>query len=688
MSPLTLRTHLLALLLLAAGTFARDQLASDSYRAFVDVPAEWVTDEQVPVSEERWFDASHSIMYPLISDQTDLTADTVREYTRVVAVPLNSHGVELISEMSVEYSPEYQTLTMHHVDVSRGGGKHNRLNAESVRLLQREQNLERKMYDGVVTASLVLEDIRVGDTVDYAYTIAGTNPVFGRRFSSFYLLGWPVPVQERRVTIVTTKKRKLDYACQGIDVAPVVATIDGVTRLMWTAVKQKPVAYEEGAPAWHMPMPVLQVTEYESWRDVAQWAGALYDIPQTPTAAMQRLLASWDHQSRPEEDVARDILDFVQKEIRYFGVELGVNSHMPSPPGEVLEARYGDCKDKTQLLVALLRMAGIDAEPCLVSTWRRARVQDCLPAPDVFDHVVATARIDRTRYWLDPTINYEAGPLRMRQFPPYGKALIIDRRSRELVDIETPALSAPSVEAEEMLTVPAYTSPVRYSVVTTYRGLEAVSQRELFATSTLQQMSDRYLNYYMRIYPRISMIEPLRTEDREDEGAFVTRELYEIPGFWEPRKARVEAYIPCPLISSQVVIPNTVRRTAPLAKQYPYHARHSVTVRLPNDPGFDGTGDTVCVEDSAVSYCVTDSYADSTLRITFDYRTLTAAVSPDAVPEHVQTLQDIEEQMGYSFWVPYVDSTVVDSLVETFVERLGSIADEPEPSRRRRHRRQ
>ena len=55
------------------------------------------------------------------------------------------------------------------------------------------------------------------------------------------------------------------------------------------------------------------------------------------------------------------ITDAIQKNIRYFIVERGIGGLQANHAADIFRNRYGDCKDKTTLLIAMLRVAGIDA---------------------------------------------------------------------------------------------------------------------------------------------------------------------------------------------------------------------------------------------------------------------------------------------------------------------------------------
>ena len=84
----------------------------------------------------------------------------------------------------------------------------------------------------------------------------------------------------------------------------------------------------------------------------------------------------------------------MQDEIRYFSVLIGQNSHRPQPPATVLAHRYGDCKDKSYLLVNLLAQLGIRARPVLVNASAPALPGKVIASPTRFDHAIVRIELD------------------------------------------------------------------------------------------------------------------------------------------------------------------------------------------------------------------------------------------------------------------------------------------------------
>lgn len=199
-----------------------------------------------------------------------------------------------------------------------------------------------------------------------------------------------------------------------------------------------------------------------TWSDVGSWYERL--VSQVPrrsapvTAAARRVLdgLAATEATQPSEAVGDPrrtvaaLTDFVRAEVRYVAVEVGVGGYRPTPPEETLERRWGDCKDKSFLLIDLLSEAGIPAHPALVLADEEARVEARFPSADQFNHLIVAVPADgvperptdvrRDGYlFLDPT--QERGELAWLHPAVQGQhALVVRPGGSELV--ETPVLSA------------------------------------------------------------------------------------------------------------------------------------------------------------------------------------------------------------------------------------------------------
>lgn len=124
------------------------------------------------------------VNYLLIDRQYRINAADPSAYFHYAVRVENRSGISESSQLSITFDPSYQTLTLHQILVHRAGTTSSRLKPEAVSILRREHGLDYQILDGSRTAHIVLDDIRVGDIIEYSYAISGSNPVFAGRTST------------------------------------------------------------------------------------------------------------------------------------------------------------------------------------------------------------------------------------------------------------------------------------------------------------------------------------------------------------------------------------------------------------------------------------------------------------------------------------------------------------------------
>jgi hypothetical protein len=226
-----------------------------------------------------------------------------------------------------------------------------------------------------------------------------------------------------RVRILSPADRPLRFGAHAGATEPVGAPRGSSVEYLWEQVDVPAVLGENLTPPWYLDAPWLQVSEFADWSEVGRWARSLFPPARLP-AELEGLVATWEERHATSDDRALAAVDWVQRNIRYVGIELGAGSYRPSPPATVVQRRFGDCKDQVHLLCTVLRSMGIEAAPVLVSTWGRPLVAEMLPSPQPFDHVIARVVLDGRPVLVDPTLSSQRGPLADRFLPDYGHGIL------------------------------------------------------------------------------------------------------------------------------------------------------------------------------------------------------------------------------------------------------------------------
>src|SRR5262249_40851997 len=116
--------------------------------------------------------------------------------------------------------------------------------------------------------------------------------------------------------------------------------------------------------------PGVKSTHAASWQDVGRWYAQLAEGRFNPTPEISAKTAALIAGKLDFASRLQALTSFLQSEIRYVAIEIGIGGDQPHIAGDVFHYRYGDCKDKVTLLKAMLHEAGISSHYVLVDTHR------------------------------------------------------------------------------------------------------------------------------------------------------------------------------------------------------------------------------------------------------------------------------------------------------------------------------
>ncbi|KQV52623.1 hypothetical protein ASC95_07290 [Pelomonas sp. Root1217] len=638
--------------LLAAGVHAADAVPLKGL-SYAPPPA-WVDAQVVPLDAAAPAEGlSQGRHYLLADEQVRVAGSTLTDYHHVATRAVNERGVEDIANVQIRFDPSYQTLTVHRIEVRRAGRVVSRVAPGALKLLQREASLESLIFDGRLTAHVALHDVRVGDIVETVYSVQGSNPVFGgRRFGSFDF-DWGVPVAYRHARLLWPQGRPLHWKLHNGAQAASVTEASGELDHRWRLREVPARLVDENSPGWYDPYAWAEWGEFEDWSAVARWALPLYRLPAGPLPAVDREVARIAATTADPEQRLLAALRFVQREVRYLGIEMGTNSHAPHAPELVLQRRFGDCKDKTLLSLALLRGLGIPARPALVHTSLRQATAERLPTPWAFNHVLVQADLGGQRVWLDPTRAPQAGKgVAQWVQADFGRALLVDADTRELVPMA--GLEARALKRELHAVLDASTGfdkPATLTVTTRTQGEAAEVLRDALATTARQDLQKQYLDFYAASYPGLTVDQPFTTRDDLDANTLELVEHYRMPSYWvrNDKLARWTGELEVPDLHEWLRRPKGLNRQGPLALRHPVDFKLVSEFRLPQT--WDIKPDNVLVEDPAFTLRREESWRDrNTIVLTDRYETRADHVDASGMQRYVAQLDKARTGVSYNLY--------------------------------------
>jgi hypothetical protein len=280
---------------------------------------EWVDDLALP-------DAAQAQQTSLrLADTQILVGDGHSTYVRRAIIVKDAASLGSIGTLTIHFIPDYQRAQLHAIRILRDQQTIDQTKSLPVRFLQRETGLEQGVYSGEVTASILVNDLRVGDTLELAYTIHGTNPVFGKKFAESS--GWDAtfPVLQQRLVASYPESRAIQWRMHGdgdaMTLRPQDATENGMRKLTFEERSVPAVRAEPLTPSDYSTFRWLQFSEYENWAEISAWAESLF---QTNEARGSEFNAVVDKlRALPKAEQVAAALEYSQSQVRYFSVSMG-----------------------------------------------------------------------------------------------------------------------------------------------------------------------------------------------------------------------------------------------------------------------------------------------------------------------------------------------------------------------------
>lgn len=585
-----------------------------------------------------------SSYYLFIERQLNLS--TQERHNRSILKILSSEGVQEMSDLSVDFDPEYESLTFNSILIHRKGEKIDKLPAAEIKVVQREQSMERYLYDGTKTAYINLTDVRTDDVIEYAYTLKGYNPVFKQHFSQYLYFEYSFPYQKLHQRVIVPKGREIYFHYRNGEVKPTLHETALNKEYTWTLENTQALLVDNNTPYGYDPYRYMAITDFKDWGAVKDWGLQQFVVTPEQENKVKNKLPK-DLLSGSLEERLQKSIRFVQDEIRYLGFENGVHSHQPHAPEKVLDQRFGDCKDKSLLLVVIARIQGVEAAPIFVNTSIRNKINEEPPTYYGFDHCVAQLKYSGKTIFIDPTISNQGGSLETLHFPFYAKGLVVDAQTKDLSDLSEPAIYGTT--EEQIFELTEIGKSARLTVRTTYVGKDADSQRSEVSSTDLETMQKNYRTFYANTYPDIIVEKPLDIKDDRAENIVVIEEYYSIENFWKPLKDS-ESKIYCEFypqsIDRLVSIEKSTQRKAPYRLTYPLSFKHITLIKLPEP--WNAQNDDTEVNSEYYTFSSTVNNEGTEITITNHYRTKASEVPVDFINTFVEDHQKILSELNYN----------------------------------------
>lgn len=263
------------------------------------------------------------------------------------------------------------------------------------------------------------------------------------------LLLWPswfpqsgIPVLYSEYILKIDPEIKFNFYSKGLEVEAETMHINSSDIYSWRLKNVLPVADEDYLPPEDEEQMCItfipkdfETAGYkgstENWNEFARWYRTLaeghYNLPESATQEILDLIRN----VTDTKEKIKILYKYLQTKNRYVAIEMGLAGWQPNSAANVFINRYGDCKDLSTFMIAILKIAGIESYPALACTRDNGVVNPDYPS-NQFNHCIVFVPLEKDTIWLECTSPYsDMGEMNNNIEDIY--TLVVDNTSGNLI---------------------------------------------------------------------------------------------------------------------------------------------------------------------------------------------------------------------------------------------------------------
>jgi hypothetical protein len=349
--------------------------------------------------------AAEDIVIEKSTTSIDIENDgTFTQINELLIQLVSEQGAKGVGQLPIPFNDSQQTVEIVDAYTVKPDGTRLTVGSDKIFTQASQVSVEAPIFSDMKFKIIVFPDPQAGGKIYFKVKIKQTTAVFRNHFSFYELVQRPVPIRAFSISISAPADYALQIASRGV-AGGKQADKDGRANWKWTyafASSKTPEPYEVANVGSEI---YVAASSFESWAALAKAYAKRASAKVVVTPQIQMLANQITDGIREPRDQARAIHQWVASNVRYVGVLLGMGGFVPRDAAEILQTKYGDCKDHTVILEALLRAKGIDATTILINTSPRYELPN-IPVTGAFNHAITY--IPSLDMYLDGTASFNA----------------------------------------------------------------------------------------------------------------------------------------------------------------------------------------------------------------------------------------------------------------------------------------
>lgn len=331
--------------------------------------------------------------------------NTVTSSVHVIEKVLKEKGKNA-GEVKIGYDSTYERVELEYARTITPDGKIVYAGKENIRDVSKYLNFP--LYSNAHVFIISMPSVEVGSIIEYKLKIYSSKLIDKDNFTFIYRLKELTPIARANFKLLFPKEKNVslrflnkEYS-DSFNLAPSDTEENDNKVYSWKFKHIPAIIPEEKMPPFSEINPAMIISSFDSWKEVYEWWHDLFKDKIILPAEIKSFLKKLIKDCPSDLEKAKKIYDFCARDIRYVGVEYGESGYEPHKAEDVFWNRYGDCKDKATLLVAMMKEAGISAFPVLIPTQDVYPIDESQPSVN-FNHAIAAIKLNEELIFVDAT---------------------------------------------------------------------------------------------------------------------------------------------------------------------------------------------------------------------------------------------------------------------------------------------
>lgn len=309
-------------------------------------------------------------------------------------------AVDQFSQIRLNYSEKMETLEVVEAYTLTADGQRHDVAPDRIYTQESYSSASAPLYADHKVRVIVFSNLVPGSRVVYQVRRTRNIPYFPGYFDLWETFSVFDQFDDAEVNLQAPAQLPMHIFIRGVEGEDKPQIRDGQAHWRWRYSRSVPMKDQNWAAHSWTFSPTIMASTYGEWSQLAKVYQQKASAAAQVTPRIQALADNITAGISDRREQAEALYRWVAQNIRYVAVYLGNGGLEPNSAQSILDNHYGDCKDHTVILEALLAAKGIESSPALIGMDEGSILPE-VPLLSRFNHVISY--VPEFNLYLDPT---------------------------------------------------------------------------------------------------------------------------------------------------------------------------------------------------------------------------------------------------------------------------------------------